>query len=39
MLWALAAILARPGDRRWKYLQWDFFHSWVPDIEDIVGEF
>jgi hypothetical protein len=37
--WALAAMLARPGDRRWKYLQWNFFHSWVPDIEDIVGEF
>ena len=22
---------------RWKYLQWHFFHAWVPDVEDIVA--
>jgi hypothetical protein len=36
----LAALLARPdGDRRWKYLQWNYFHAWVPDVEDSVGTF
>ena len=35
--WDLAAMLARPGERRWKYLQWNFFHNWVPDVEDIVA--
>ena len=38
-LWDLAAMLARTGERRWKHLQWNFFHNWVPDIEDIVGVF
>jgi hypothetical protein len=37
--WALAAMLARPGERRWKYLQWHFYHNWVPDIEDLVAAF
>jgi hypothetical protein len=37
--WDLAAVLARPADRRWKYLQWNFFHAWVPDVEDFVGPF
>ena len=37
--WDLAAVLARPADRRWKYLQWNYFHAWVPDVEDIVGPF
>ena len=35
----LAAVLARPADRRWKYLQWNDFHTWVPDVEDMVGPF
>lgn len=37
--WDLAALLARSGERRWNYLQWNFFHNWVPDIEDLVGQF
>jgi hypothetical protein len=37
--WDLVAVLARPADRRWKYLQWHFFHAWVPDVEDIVAPF
>ncbi len=37
--WSLAAMLARPSERRWKYLQWNFFHNWVPDVEDIVATF
>jgi len=37
--WDLAAVLARPADRRWKYLQWHYFHAWVPDVEDLVGPF
>jgi hypothetical protein len=36
---ALAVMLARSGERRWKYLQWHYFHNWVPDIEDLVGPF
>ena len=32
-------MLARPGERRWKYLQWHFFHNWVPDVEDIFTPF
>jgi hypothetical protein len=36
----LAALLARPdGERRWKYLQWEYFHTWVPDVEDLVPPF
>ncbi len=36
----LAALLARPdGDRRWKYLQWNYFHAWVPDVEDLASPF
>ncbi len=37
--WGLVAMLARPGERRWKYLALHFFGNWVPDIEDIGGEF
>lgn len=35
----LAAVLARPADLRWKYLTWEYFHAWVPDVEDIVPPF
>jgi hypothetical protein len=37
----LAAVLARPAERRSKYLQWNYYHTWVPDVEDfaVVGPF
>ena len=35
----LARMLSRTGDRRWGYLQWHHSHLWVPDLEDVVGEF
>jgi hypothetical protein len=37
----LAAVLARPAERRWKYLQWNYYHTWVPDVEDfaVIGPF
>jgi hypothetical protein len=35
----LAAMLARPADRRWKYLQWEYFHAWVPDVEELASPF
>ena len=37
--WALAAVLARPADRRWMYLEWHYFHAWVPDAEDLAESF
>ncbi len=35
----LAAVLARPAELRWKHLQWEYFHAWVPDVEDLVPPF
>ena len=35
----LARMLSRTGDRRWGYLQWHYAYLWVPDLEDVVGEF
>jgi hypothetical protein len=35
----LAAVLARPADGRWKYLQWNYFYAWVPDVEDLASPF
>jgi hypothetical protein len=34
-----ARMLCRTGDRRWDHLQWHHSHLWVPDVEDLVGEF
>jgi hypothetical protein len=35
----LAALLGRPAERRWKYLQWKYFHAWVPDVEEMASPF
>lgn len=35
----LALVLARSGERRWKYLMWNYFYVWVPDVEDIMPPF
>lgn len=32
---AMAHVLARRGERRWRYLQSHFLHLWVPGVEDI----
>jgi hypothetical protein len=32
---AIATVLGRVGDRRFRHLQHSFLHLWVPDIEDI----
>jgi hypothetical protein len=35
----LASLLARPWERRWKYLQWEYFYTWVPDVEELASPF
>ena len=32
---AVANVLGRSGDQRFRHLQHSFFYLWVPDIEDI----
>ena len=32
---AVATVLGRAGDQRFRHLQHSFLHLWVPDIEDI----
>ena len=32
---AVANVLGRSGDQRFRHLQKSFLHLWVPDIEDI----
>ena len=35
----LAIVLARSGERRWKYLMRHYFYLWVPDAEDLAESF
>lgn len=36
---AVVQMLTRRGEARWKHLQWNYMHLWVPDQEDLQPSF